>query len=90
MARDEKIVRKMKGSKRNIRFADLDGFLKRQGFEVKQPGKGSSHYVYKRGEGAEKIRFTIVRPHGKKKTVDPAAVEEVLERLDLKDDEEEE
>lgn len=73
-----------------LRWSELDGFLKRRGFEVKQPSKGSSHYVYKRGEGDEKIRLTVVKPHGNKKTVDPAAVEEVLDKLDLEDDGEEE
>ena len=86
MSKDEKIVQKMKRSKRNVKFSDLDGFLKRQGFGVKQPKKGGSHYIYKRGEGVEKIRFTIVKPHGNKKTVDPAAVDEVLEKLGLEDE----
>jgi hypothetical protein len=90
MAKDDKIIRKLKQSKRNVKFSELDGFLKRQGFEVRQPRKGSSHYVYKRGEGDEKIRFTIVKPHGKKKTVDPAAVDEVLDKLELEEAEEQE
>jgi hypothetical protein len=29
------------------------------------------------------MRLTAVRPHGGKKTVDPAAIDEVLERLEL-------
>lgn len=90
MSRDDKIVRKLRESKRNVRWTELDAFLKRQGFEVKQPRKGSSHYVYKRGEGDEKIRLTIVKPHGGRKTVDPAAVEEILDKLDLEDEGEEE
>jgi hypothetical protein len=90
VSRDDKIIRKLRRSKRNISWSELDAFLGRRGFEVKQPRKGGSHYVYKRGEGDEKIRLTIVKPHGGKKTVDPAAVEEVLDKLDLEDDEEEE
>lgn len=86
MSGDEKIVRKMRQNKRNIKFGELDGFLKQRGFEVKQPRRGGSHYTYKKGEGAEKVRFTIVKPHGNKKTVHPAAVEEVLEKLDLEDE----
>lgn len=46
-----------------------------------QPRSGGSHHVYKRSEGDEKIRLTIARPHGGRKTVDPAAVEEVLDKL---------
>lgn len=77
MSRDEKIVGKMKQSPRNVRFEELDGFLKRQGFESRQ--RGTSHVVYKRPG----TRLTVVRPHGGKKTVDPAAVAEVLARLNL-------
>lgn len=83
MSGDEKIVQKMRRSKRNIKFSELDGILRRRGFEIKQPRKGSSHYTYKKGEGTEKLRLTIVKPHGGKKTVHPAAVEEVLEKLGL-------
>lgn len=83
MSGDEKIVRKMRRGNRNIKFSELDGVLRRRGVEVKQPRKGGSHYTYKRGEGTQKIRLTIVKPHGKEKTVHPAAVEEVLEKLGL-------
>lgn len=86
MSKDDKTVRKMKQSPRNVRFSELDSFLKRQGFEVSQPRQGSSHYVYKRGEG-EKIRLTVVKPHGGKKTVDRAAVEEIVEKLKLDQEE---
>lgn len=77
MSRDDKILRKMKQSPRNVRFEELDGFLKRQGFESRQ--RGTSHVVYKRPG----MRLTVVRPHGGRKTVDPAAIDEVLERLEL-------
>lgn len=80
MSRDDKIIRKMKQSPRNIRFKEIDGFLRRQGFERRQPRKGSSHYFYFREDG---IRFTITMPHGGKKTVDPAAVNTVLTELGL-------
>jgi predicted RNA binding protein YcfA (HicA-like mRNA interferase family) len=75
--RDEKIIRKMKQSPRNVRFEELDGFLKRQGFDSRQ--RGTSHVVYKRPG----TRLTVARPHGGKKTIDPAAIDEVLERLEL-------
>lgn len=87
VARDDRIIRKLRRSKRNVKFAELDGFLRRRGFEVKQPGGGGSHYIYKGEEGGEKVRFTIVKPHGGKKTVDPAAVEEVLDGLNLEEEE---
>ena len=77
MSRDEKLLQKMRQSPRNVRFEELDGFLKREGFESRQ--RGTSHVVYKRPG----TRLTVVRPHGSKKTVDPAAVVEVLARLNL-------
>jgi len=72
MARDDKILAKMRQSPRNVRFEELDGLLKRRGFEARQRG---SHVVYKRGG----VRLTVVKPHGGRKTVDPAAIAEILE-----------
>lgn len=77
MSRDDKIIYKMKQSPRNVRFEELDGLLRRRGFESRQ--RGTSHVVYKKPG----IRLTVVRPHGGGKTVDPAAVAEVLEKLEL-------
>jgi predicted RNA binding protein YcfA (HicA-like mRNA interferase family) len=78
VSRDDKIVRRMKQSPRNIRFEDLDGFLRRQGFEGTQ--RGSSHVQYRREDG---VRFSVVRPHSGDKTVNQNAVKEILERLEL-------
>lgn len=77
MARDDKIIQKMKQSPRNIRFEELDGFLRRQGFEGTQRG---SHLQYRRHDG---VRFSVVRPHGGNKTVNQNAVREIVERLEL-------
>jgi len=77
MSRDDKIICKMKESPRNVRFEELDGFLKRQGFKGTQRG---SHVQYRREDG---MRFSIVRPHGSNKTVNQNAIREVLERLEL-------
>lgn len=54
MVREDKIIRKMKESPRNLRFSELDGFLSRRGFECRQPRKGSSHYFYFR-EGRDQV-----------------------------------
>ena len=78
MARDDKIVSKMKQSPRSVRFEELDGFLKRRGFEATQRG---SHVQYRRA--ADRIRFSVVRPHGGEKTVNQNAIREILERLEL-------
>jgi predicted RNA binding protein YcfA (HicA-like mRNA interferase family) len=70
----------MRESPKNIRFEELDGFLKRQGFERSTRRRGGSHYVYRREDG---MRFTVVKPHGNDKTVNQNAVKEILERLEL-------
>jgi predicted RNA binding protein YcfA (HicA-like mRNA interferase family) len=75
MARDDKIIRKMKQSPRSIRFEEMDGLLKRQGFIATQRG---SHVQYRHPNGT---RFSIVKPHGKDKTVNQNAVKEVVDRL---------
>ena len=77
MSRDDKIIGKMKESPRNVRFEELDGFLKRRGFKGTQRG---SHVQYRREDG---MRFSIVRPHGSKKAVNQNAIREVLGRLEL-------
>lgn len=33
----------------SVRFEELDKLLRRAGFEVSQPGGGSSHYIYRKG-----------------------------------------
>ncbi len=78
VAREEKLIRRMKQNPRNIRFEELDGLLQRMGFEATQ--RGTSHVQYRREDG---VRFSIVRPHGGKKTVNQNAVKEILERLEL-------
>ncbi len=67
----------MKQGPRSVQFEEMDGFLKRQGFEATQRG---SHVQYRRVDG---MRFSIVKPHGGKKAVNQNAVKEVLERLEL-------
>jgi predicted RNA binding protein YcfA (HicA-like mRNA interferase family) len=78
MARDEKLIRKMKHSPRNIRFEELDSFLKRRGFEATQ--RGTSHIQYRREDG---VRFSIVRPHGGKNTINQNAIKEIIESLEI-------
>ena len=77
MAKDEKLIARMKQSPNNIRFTELDSFLKRRGFETTQRG---SHVQYR---GPQGTRFSIVRPHGSDKTVNRNAIKEVLEELEL-------
>lgn len=81
MARDEKLIRRMKQSPKSFRFEEIDGFLRRQGFEADQPQGGSSHYTYRRADGT---KITVVRPHGGgEKHVHPQAIKTIVRTLDL-------
>ena len=77
MSRDDKIIRKMKQSPRSVRFEELEALLTRLGFEGTQRG---SHVQFRRGDG---MRFSIVKPHGGRKTVNQNAIKDIIERLDL-------
>lgn len=43
-----KLYDSMVNNPRTVRFEELDKLLRRAGFEVRQPGGGSSHYVYRK------------------------------------------
>lgn len=77
MSRDDKIIRKMKQSSRSIRFEELEAFLSRRGFEGTQRG---SHVQFRREGGT---RFSIVKSHGGKNTVNWNAIKDIVDRLDL-------
>ena len=49
MTRLEKLRQRIARNPKHVRFADLDRLLRGYGFQVRQPGKGSSHYIYTRG-----------------------------------------
>lgn len=72
-----KFVEKMRRSPRNIRFDELDRFLRAEGFA--DVPRGGSHVVYRRDDGA---KITIVRPHGGAKTAHIAAIKQVLQILE--------
>lgn len=42
-------VRTLAAERTNAAFNDVDRLLRRAGFEVRQPRRGSSHYVYTKG-----------------------------------------
>jgi len=46
----EKRVRKLFANPKTVPFKELDKVLKDSGFERRQPGSGSSHFVYTKGE----------------------------------------
>lgn len=50
MTKRQKRVRKFFQNPRAVSFKELDQVLRSSGFEVRQPGGGSSHYVYTKAE----------------------------------------
>jgi hypothetical protein len=81
MSRQDKLLEKVRNSPKAVRFEDLDRLLTFFGFERRQPGGGSSHYVYFRRPYPP---FTVARhkPHIHCKTVKEALaiLDEILEQ----------
>jgi hypothetical protein len=50
MTKRQKRVKKMFQNPKAVPFKELDRVLKDFGFSVRQPGSGSSHFVYIKGE----------------------------------------
>ncbi len=57
MSKLEKLYLKVKNNPKAVRFEELNKILLAEGFKMRQPGKGSSHYIYKRGD----VSITIPR-----------------------------
>lgn len=55
-----KLYESVSRNPRSVRFEELDKLLRRAGFEVSQPGGGSSHYVYRKG--GQKLVVPYNRP----------------------------
>ena len=55
MGQLEKLYRRALERPNSVRFSELDRLLRRLGFTRRQPGGGSSHYVYVWGD----IRLTV-------------------------------
>jgi hypothetical protein len=75
MTQREKLIDRMRNNPKGVRFEDVDALLAYYGFERRQPGSGSSHYVYRRGAHV----ITIARH---KPFVHSQAVREILRILD--------
>ncbi len=63
MAKKEKRLKKIFQNPKAVSFKDLDKVLKSCGFEVRQPGSGSSHYIYTKGDAQISVPFK--RPYVK-------------------------
>lgn len=55
MTKREKRVKKLFQNPKTVPFKELDKVLKDSGFTLRQPGSGSSHYIYTKGE----IQFSV-------------------------------
>lgn len=55
MSKLEKLLLRIKNNPKTVRFEELDRILESEGFTKRQPGSGSSHYIYSKTN----IRLTI-------------------------------
>ncbi len=61
MGQLEKLLLRIKNNPKQVRFEELDKILRRSGFQRRQPGKGSSHYIYIKGSAVIVIPYH--QPH---------------------------
>ncbi|MEN6328616.1 MAG: toxin HicA [Syntrophomonas sp.] len=61
MSQLEKLLGKIKNNPKQVSFAELDKILTRTGFKRRQPGGGSSHYIYTKGGDSLVVPFN--QPH---------------------------
>ena len=59
MSRKRKTLEKLRRNPKNVSFKELDKILGWYGFISSQPGKGSSHYVYKLRIAGKTFRITV-------------------------------
>jgi len=75
MSEREKLLEKIRGNPRSVRFEEIDLLLTQHDFKRRQPGSGSSHYSYSSGP----YNITVARH---KPYIHFKAVKEVLSILD--------
>ena len=78
MSRFTKLIQKILQNKKNIDFETLDKVLKHFEYECKQPGRGSSHYVYRK---SNEDKITVP----KNKPIKEVYVKEIIKRLKLEE-----
>lgn len=69
MSQLEKLYRRALAQPGSVRWSELDKLLQKFGFTRRQPGGGSSHYVYTRGaaqiavpkSGSDSVKAVYVR-----------------------------
>lgn len=57
MTKRQKRVQKLFQNPKTVSFKELDEVLKSSGYEVRQPGSGSSHFIYTKGEVQISVPF---------------------------------
>lgn len=80
MTKSEKRLQKMRQNPLAVSFADLIKVLEDYGYEIRE-AKGSHYFVRIEIEGRS-WKSTIVRPHSKKKSVDPRAIKSLLKQFE--------
>ena len=60
-----KLYMRIKNNPKAVSLKDLDRLLRIAGFEVRQPGSGSSHFFYKKGKKCISVPYKrpFVREH---------------------------
>ncbi len=62
MTKFNKLYARIAHNPQDVDFNELDKALKQYGFKCRQPGKGSSHYVYYHKEIPDTISIPKTRP----------------------------
>jgi hypothetical protein len=75
MSKLEKLLDRIRNNPKSVRFEELDSLLTQCEFERRQPRRGSSHYVYRRGSHVIVVAKSKPYVHSK-------AVKQVLDILD--------
>lgn len=65
MTKISKLYHKIHNNPKAVSFKDLDKLLRFAGFEVRQPGGGSSHFFYKKNDKCISVPYKrpYVREH---------------------------
>ncbi len=81
MTKRDKLRQRIEQNPKTVTFEELDQLLRGSGFQLRQPGSGSSHFYYKRGRIS--VSVPRRRPH-----LLPIYVKLALAAIDKADEEE--
>jgi hypothetical protein len=68
----QKLLLRIKNNPKTVSFDNIDRLLRLAGFEVRQPGGGSSHYFYRKNEKCISVPYKrpFVREHYVKRVIE--------------------